>query len=58
MNICESYVLEVIGEPYYKYDKWWVKCKFNSYGMVFEQTLMFDKLSSAKSVKIGDLHHL
>lgn len=58
MNICECYVVKVLGEPYYKHDKWWVKCEFNSHGRVFEQTIMFNDYKSVSKVKKGYLVHL
>ena len=33
MNLLECYVTKVIGEPYFKYDKWWQKVEYICYGL-------------------------
>jgi len=53
MNLLEAYVVEIIGEPYYKYDKIWQKIKYSCYGQMSESSLMFDDLEDLKAVKIG-----
>lgn len=55
MNVCDCHVMEVLSEPYYEYEKWWVKCRLNSHGMEYTSTLMFNTIQGARSIKIGDI---
>jgi len=53
MNLLEAHVTEIIGEPYFKFNKWWVKVKYNCWGSFGETELMFYKENHAKEIKIG-----
>ena len=54
MNVCDCYVVELIGEPYKLYDRWWQKVKYESWGSISEHTLMFSSRESAEKVQVGD----
>ena len=32
MNLVDCYVTEIIDEPYFQYDFWWQKVKYNAHG--------------------------
>jgi len=53
MNLLDAVVTEIISEPYFAYDKWWVKVKYNCYGSISETELMFYKENHAKELKVG-----
>lgn len=54
MNLVDCYVTKVLTEPYFKYEKWWVKVEFNSYGFCsYGTNIMFDSLDEANNVKVG-----
>lgn len=54
MNLVDAYVTEVMGEPYYIYEKWWVNVKYNSYGWQNDYTsLMFNTKEEADKVSNG-----
>jgi hypothetical protein len=53
MNIVTGEVTEVLSKPIEKYNKWWVKVKYNCYGNISETELMFASIDSALKVDIG-----
>lgn len=53
MNLVNCYVVEILGEPYEKYGRWWVSVRFDSYGVFSTTNLMFDSREEALAVKIG-----
>lgn len=55
MNLLDCYVIEIIGEPYEKYGKWWRDVRYDSWGATSKTELMFGTEAEAASVAIG--HH-
>jgi hypothetical protein len=55
MNVIDAYVTRVLGPPYKRWNKWWVQVECDSYGVISENTLMFNSEFEALQVKIGDL---
>ena len=53
MNLVECYVTEIIGEPYFEYNFWWQKVKFDSYGVISETSIMHKEKSYFEKVNIG-----
>jgi hypothetical protein len=53
MNLIEHQVVDILSKPYEQYGKWWVKVSANSYGVVGENTLMFDTKEQAENIKSG-----
>ena len=53
MNLVECYVTEIIGEPYFKYDMWWIKVKYNSYGVISETELCNKNKNPLLNIAIG-----
>ena len=52
MNLLDAYVVEILGEPEYKYCKWFVKVKYNCYGIYSEGEVMLNSYAEAKAVQI------
>jgi len=46
-------VTEIIGEPYYRYNKWLLNVKFNSYGEDSYTVLMSSTKEEADNISIG-----
>jgi hypothetical protein len=40
MNLTDCYVTEVLGYPYFKYERWWVSVKYESWGTVSNSEIM------------------
>jgi len=56
MNLCDSYVKEVLGPPILKYNKWWLPVSYFCWSINPEETeLMFDTKEEALSIKPN--HH-
>ncbi len=55
MNLIDCYVTEIVGEPVYKFGKWFLAVKAESYGRESQSELMFDTEAQARAVKAG--HH-
>lgn len=53
MNLVEATVIEIVGEPYEKYGKWWVNVVGDCYGRKTESFLMFETEEDARSLKVG-----
>ena len=53
MNLVECIVTKVLGVPVFKYDYWWLKVKYTSYGVEGETTLMFHLKDEALRVEKG-----
>ena len=53
MNLIDSYVTEIIAEPYQEYGKWWIKVKADGYDRISELSLMFDDFDDADNVFVG-----
>lgn len=53
MNVIDAWVTKVQGEPYYKYDKWWVKVDSEDMGGTTNDTLMFETKEEAEKVQPG-----
>lgn len=55
MNLVDCYVVEVVSEPTYLYDKWWIDVIANSYGGNFKTKLMFE--TKEECLNINKWHH-
>jgi predicted nucleotide-binding protein (sugar kinase/HSP70/actin superfamily) len=59
MNLIDAKIVEVISEPFEKYNKWWVEVKIDdSYGSGSEPSdyqVMKETLEEALLVKVGDI---
>ena len=53
MNLLEGTVTEVLSEPLFKWNKWWVEVEYNCYGRFSKTELMFSTEEKAKEVKVG-----
>lgn len=53
MNLVDCKVEEVISEPYYQYNSWFVNVMTNSWGHISEGTIMFKTKEEALDVKPG-----
>ena len=53
MNLTTVEVTEVLGKPYYEYDKWWIQVLYIAYGVKGKIQLMKDTEEEALSVKVG-----
>lgn len=53
MNLLECTVVEVYGQPYKLYGKYFVNVKSECYGNLFDSKIMLDTLSEALIVKKG-----
>jgi hypothetical protein len=53
MNLIDLHVVEVIGEPYEAYGKYWVKVLANGEGHIAPGTVMCNSLEDAQKVKPG-----
>ena len=51
MNLVNSWVLEVLSEPKFEYNKYFVKVKAIAEGSEFETDIMVDTLEQALSIK-------
>lgn len=53
MNLIDCVVTKVIGEPYEKYNRWWIKVEYDSWGMFCETELFFNTKEEVEKVNIG-----
>ena len=53
MNLIDNYVTEILGKPYYQFNKYWLQVMADGYGRISEHTLMFNTLKEVESVTIG-----
>ena len=53
MNLIDFFVTEIISEPYFEYNKWWIDVIADGYGVVSKYTLMFDTKDECLNVDIG-----
>lgn len=53
MNLVDCYVTKVLGDPFEKYGKWWVKVEFESWGRPGTTELMFSSEAEARAVAEG-----
>ena len=53
MNLLEAEVIEVLSEPYFKHDKWWVTVNYDCYDLKSKTELMFNTEEEAKKVEVG-----
>ena len=51
MNLVNSWVLEVLSEPEFKYNHYFVKVKAIAEGSVFQTDIMVETLEQALSIK-------
>ena len=54
MNVIDATVIEILGKPELKYNKWFVKAKVSAYGRESETDQMFSSKSEAEAFKVGD----
>lgn len=53
MNLIDGWVTKVQGEPYYEYNKWWIKVEYVDEGRNGTSTLMFETKEEADNVQPG-----
>lgn len=53
MNLIDAEVTKVIGEPYPRFLKWWIKVESIDMGGLSEDNLMFDTKEEAEAVQPG-----
>ena len=53
MNLLECYVIEKVGEPYFMYDFWWQKVKYECHGSIGESSLFHKDKSHFDTVNVG-----
>jgi len=53
MNLVDATVTEVIDMPYFKYEVWWRKVKYQSWGQPGQTELMFSTEEAALKCKTG-----
>lgn len=53
MNLVQLHVTEIISEPYFEFDKWWVKVMAGAYGHASTYELMFETREQCNKVTIG-----
>ncbi len=53
MNLIDAKVTKVIGKPYYKYFKWWIKVESIDMGGQTTDNLMFDTKEEAERIQPG-----
>lgn len=53
MNLIDFYVTEIISEPKFMYNKWFIDVMANSHGVVSKNQLMFDTKEECLKVNIG-----
>ena len=53
MNLLDASVTKVLGEPFFKWNKWWVRVEYKCWGRDSKTELMFSTEDKAKSVEIG-----
>ena len=53
MNLLDFYVTEILSEPRFEYNKWWLDVNANCCGLIYKHTLMFASEKEAESVKKG-----
>lgn len=52
MNLVDAYVTKIIENPYFKYEKWWIKVEYECYG-ISKTELMFTTKEEAEKVCVG-----
>jgi len=52
-NLVNAIVEEILGKPYKEYGKWFLKVKYNSYGVLDTHTFMFDSKEEAEEIEVG-----
>jgi hypothetical protein len=53
MNFIDFYVTEILSEPRFEYNKWWIDVKANGYGVVSKHELMFETKKQCLKVSVG-----
>lgn len=53
MNLIDAKVTKIIGKPYYKYRKWWIKVESIDMDGLSKDNLMFDTKEEAEAVQPG-----
>jgi len=52
MNFVDCHVIELIGEPYFKYDVWWQRVKFIAEGVIGQTDLFRKEKQQLKEINI------
>lgn len=55
MNLIDAEIVEILSEPFERFDKWWVRVKVNEYGTEGYTHVMKDTKEEIKQIKIGDI---
>lgn len=53
MNLINFYVTEIISEPIFMYDKWFIDVMADSHGVISKNTIMFNTKEECLLVCIG-----
>lgn len=53
MNLTDAVVIEVVGQPYEKYGKWFVRVVCEAYGVRSETVIFKQSKEQAEEVKPG-----
>lgn len=55
MNTIDAVVTQVLSEPYFKYNYWFVDVEYNSYGRTSKTNVMCSTEEAAKAIKVGHI---
>ena len=53
MNLVDCHVTKILSEPYYEYGFWWLKVRYDSYGVESETAIMRKENSDLENIEIG-----
>ena len=53
MNLIDFFVTEIVSEPYFEYNKWWIDVRADGYGVVSKHQLMFNTKEQCLNVSVG-----
>ena len=53
MNLLDAYVTEIVGEPRFQYNKYWIMVKYECLGTSGEFDLMFNNEYEALEIEVG-----
>lgn len=55
MNTIDAVVTQVLSEPYFKYNYWFVDVEYSSYGRTSKTNIMCSTEEAAKAIKVGHI---
>jgi hypothetical protein len=53
MNLIDFYVTEIISEPYFEYNKWWLDVVAITHGVKSKHQLMFNSKQECDKIEVG-----